>query len=166
MNKIICYINNNYIDIKKNNNINHIELDSIKNDDIINYNKFIKDIKKYNIFSNIIAYQVDIYLNHKILEKDIYYYKLIFEDLNCYKVNIYDTSKLLISPTLIDNNEYYILFYKNNYIKLLPKYLSHFLEINKIKELKIISNNTLINNSKTKCYYYNNINNYFLKLDT
>ncbi len=161
MNKIICYINNNYIDIKKNNIINHIVLNSIDNDDIINSNNFINDIKKYNIFSNIISNTVDIYLNHEILEKDKLYYKSIFDELNSI-INIYDTSNKLISPTLINNDKYYIIYYKNKYIKLLPKYLPYFLEINNIKELKIISSTKLDTFSTTKYYYYNNSNNYFL----
>ena len=162
MNKIICYINNNYIDIKKNNKIHHIILDSIKNDDIINSKSFINEIKKYNIFTSIINNNIDIYFNHKILEKDIYYYKSIFDELNCLNINIHDTSNKLISPTLINNNKYFIIYFKNNYIKLLNKYLPYFLEMNNIKELKIISTSKIDEYPTTKYYYYNNSNNYFL----
>ena len=161
MNKIKCYINNNYIDIKTNKSYQHIVLDSIK-DDIVDSSNFIHNIKKYKLFSPIISNEVDIYLNHKIQEKDILYYTKIFEELNCYKIKIHDTTKLLISPTLIDNNDYYIIFYNDNYIKLLPKYLPYFLDINKIKSLRIISLNRLIKNNKVKYYYYSNSNTYFL----
>ncbi len=162
MNKIICYINNNYIDIKKNNNYFHIILDSINNDDIINSKNFIKNIKNYNLFSDIIINYISIYLNHEIKEKDIIYYKTIFDELNCSNIKIYSTKNKLTSPTLINNNEYYILYYKDKYIKLLPKYLPYFLKINNIKILKIISKTKLKNNSNTKYYYFNNPDNYFL----
>ena len=162
MNRIICYINNNYIDIKSNNKINHIVLNSINNNDIINSKKFINDIKKYHIFSNIINNEIDLYLNHIIYEMDIFYYNLIFEELNCTKINIYNTSKMLTSPTLIDNIDHYIVYYNDNYYNILPNYLPYFIDINKIKILKIISNKKIDNNNNIKYYYFNNYNNYFL----
>ena len=161
MNKIKCYINKNYIDVKNNKSYQHIVLDSIQ-DDIVDSSDFIHNIKKYKLFSPIISNEIDIYLNHKIQEKDIFYYSKIFEELNCYKVNLCDTSKLILSPTLIDNDNYYIIFYEDNYMKIQPKYLPYFLEANNIKYLRIISDNRLIKNNKVKYYYYSNSNTYFL----
>ena len=163
MNKIICYINSNYIDIKKDNNIKHIITKSISDGDIINKELFINDIKNKKIFSNILTNKVDIYLNHSIEEKEIYYYKNVFEELNCNEINILDTSKKLISPTLINSSSIYILYYKNNYYKIIPELLNQYLKLNKITNLKVISDNKLPLNNKVKYYYYNNSNNYFIE---
>ena len=163
MNKIICYINSNYIDINKDNNIIHIITNSIKDGDIINKELFINEIKNKKIFSNIITNKVDIYLNHIIEEKDNIYYKYIFEDLNSNNINIYDTSNKLISPTLINNNNYYILYNKKRYYNIIPELLNDYLKLFKINELRIISNNKIPSNNKIKYYYYNYINNYFIK---
>ena len=162
MNKIKCYINSNYIDILKNNKLLHIETNSINDGEIINSALFLSDIRKHKIFSNIFTYNIDIYLNHKIQEKDIFYYKNIFDELNCTKVSIYDTSKKLTSPTLINSNNYYIIYYKNNYYNILPELLDYFLKVYNIKSLKVISNTKLKNNNICKYYYYNNYDNYFL----
>ena len=158
MNNIICYINSNYIDIKKDNEIIHIVSNSINEGDIINKELFINDIKNKKIFSNIITNKVDIYINHIIKEKDIIYYKLIFEDLNSNNINIYDTSNKLISPTLIECNNIYILYYKNKYYKIIPELLNEYLKIFKVNELRIISNNKIPSNNKVKYYYYNSNN--------
>ena len=162
MNSIICYINNNYIDINKNNKIKHITLNCIRNEDIVDSKQFINEIKKYNIFSNIVSNKVEIYLNHKIKEKDLFYYKNIFEELNCYNIIINDTSKKLISPTLINNTEYYILFYNNEYLIIKPDNLPYFLNYYNIKKIKIISNNKEIPKTNTKYYFYNNPTTYFI----
>ena len=138
MNKIICYFNSNYVDIKKNNIIKRVISNSIDEGDIINKEIFINDLKTMKIFSNLLTTNVDIYLNHTILEKDIIYYKSIFEDLNCNQINIYDTSKIIISPTLINSNNIYILFYKNKYYKITPELLNDYLKLYKINELKDI----------------------------
>ena len=163
MNKIKCYINSNYIDILKNNKLYHIEDNLVDNGDIINSNNFINTIKKYKLFSNIFNYNIDIYLNHRILEKDIIYYKKIFEELNCSKINIYDTSSKLTSPTLITSNNYYIIYYNDNYYNIYPCLLESFLLNNNIDNLKIISNNKLDNNDRCKYYYYSNSDNYFFR---
>ena len=161
MNKIKCYINANYIDILKNNKIYHIIDKSIDNGDIINSSLFLLNIRKYKIFSNIFTYNIDIYLNHKILEKDKMYYKNIFDELNCSKVNIMDTSNKLISPTLIVSNNYYIIYYNDNYYNIDYKLLDSFLSINNIQSLKIISKDKLEINNNCKYYYYSNIDNIF-----
>lgn len=163
MNKIICYINDNYIDIKKNKKICHYITSSIKNGDIINSKLFIKEFKNKNIFSNILTSEITLYFNHIILEKDLYYYKSIFDELNCTKINIYDTSKKLTSPTLIANNNNYIIYYNNDFYNIIPNFLESFLSINNIKVLKIISNKKILNLSNVKYYYYNNFQSYFLR---
>ena len=162
MNKIYCYLNDNYIQIKKNKEITKITTDSIKNGDIIDSINFIKDIKKEKLFNTILTNKITIYLNHEISEKDIMYYKNIFEDLNCTKINILSTTNKLDTPTLIKCGKNYIIYLNNNYTLLEENYLKNYLEINKIKEIKVISDINLKENKKCKYYYYNNSENFFL----
>ena len=162
MNKIICYFNSDYVDIKINSSIIHIISNSIFEGDIVNKELFIKDIKQKKIFSNIFNNRVYIYLNHYVQEKDEIYYKSIFEELNCKYIKLFDTSKQLVSPTLINSNDFYILFYDNKYHKILPKVLNSILKIYKIHELRIISKEKLPLNKNTKYYYYNYNDNYFI----
>ena len=162
MNKIICYLNSNYIDIKKNNKIYHIISDSIINGDIKNSKLFIKDIKNKKILSNIFTNNIEIYLNKNIEEKDLLYYKNIFEDLNCNKIDICSTSNKLKNDTLIECYPIYILYHNDNYIFLDNYILEYYLSINDINKLKIISLNKLKDNKNCKYYYYNNPTSYFI----
>ena len=162
MNKIIFYFNSNYVDIKRNNKLSHIISNSIKEGDIVNKELFIKDIKDKKIFSSILSSNVDIYLNHIIEEKDILYYKNIFEELNCNQINIQDTSKKLTSPTIINSDNIFILYYKNNFYKIIPELLDAYLNLFDIKDLKVISNTRLLDISGVRIYYYNYNNEYFL----
>lgn len=162
MNNITCYFNSNYIYINKNGNVIQIKSKYINNGDVINKDKFVTNIKKLKVFSNILANKVTIYLNHLISEKDIVYYKLVFEDLNCNNIIINDTSKKLISPTLINCSNNYILYFNNNYYNIIPDLLSSYLSHFKISVLNIISNNRLQENKNVKYYYYNYLNEYFI----
>ena len=162
MNKIICYLNSNYINIYIKNKKYHIICESIYEGNITNKNLFISELKCKKIFSNFFTNSVDIYLNHIIEEQDIIYYKLIFEDLNCSNINIMDTSKKFISPTLINSNNIYILYYNNDYYRIIPKLLSEYLKVFNIKYLRIISNTKIKNNNRIKFYYYNNIDDIFI----
>ena len=162
MNKIIFYFNSNYVDIKRNNKLSHILSNSIKEGDIVNKELFIKDIKDKKIFSSILSSNVDIYLNHIIEEKDILYYKNIFEELNCNQINIQDTSKKLTSPTIINSDNLFILYYKNNFYKVLPELLVAYLNLFNISDLKVISNTRQIEIKGVRIYYYNYSNEYFL----
>ena len=162
MNKIICYLNDNYIDIKKNNKIYHIVMNSIKNGDITNKKSFIKEIKKYNLFSNIINNYIIFYINKLITEKDDVYYTQLFEELNSSNIKIYSTKDKLLSPTLINNLNNYILFYDNNYLKINKCDLHYFLKKYNIKNLNILSSTNIEEINNIKYYYYNNFNTYFL----
>lgn len=162
MNKIECYINDNYIEIKKKSNKYHINTDSISNGDIVNKNDFINIIKNNKIFSNIISYKLDIYLNHKISERDNIYYKDVFDELNCNSITINDTSNKLENKTIINCSNYYILYYNNNYYYIIKDLLGCYLNYYKIDELKIISNERIKEIKKIKYYYYNNSDKYFI----
>ena len=163
MNNIICYFNSNYIDIKKGSTIKRIISKSIYNGDIIDKELFISDLKNKKIFSNLLSNTVTIYLNHIIEEKDVIYYKFVFEDLNCNKIIIKDTSKYISSPTIIETFDKYILFYKSKYYEIIPELLSKYLELFDIKELKIISKNNIPKCDRTKYFYYNYRNGFFLE---
>ena len=162
MNKITCYFNSNYVDINKNSKIIHIVSNSIKEGDIVNKDLFINEIKRKKIFSSILTSSVEIYLNHNISEKDEIYYKYIFDEFNCNQIKILDTSKKLISPTLINSYDMYILYYKNKYYKIIPELLDNYLDILNIKELRVISK-VKIPICKTDSYYYNYKNDYFIE---
>ena len=73
-----------------------------------------------------------------------------------------DTSKKFISPTLINSNNIYILYYNNDYYRIIPKLLSEYLKVFNIKYLRIISNTKIKNNNRIKFYYYNNIDDIFI----
>ena len=124
---------------------------------------FINDIKIKKIFSNVFSNSVDIYLNHLIHEKDVIYYNNVFEELNCSKINIYDTSSKLKSPTIIISNNNYMLFYKNNFYKIIPELLNKTLKIFKIKEIGVISKQKIPKNKDIKYYYYNYKDCYFIE---
>ncbi len=157
MNNIKCYINDNYIDIKTNLNKYHIKSSSIKNGNINNCKLFIKDIKKQKIFNTIISCKVIIYLNKIIEEKDYIYYTYIFEQLNCNKVLLEDTTNHFEGPTLIVNDEY-ILFYNDKYYMFDPMYLNEYINVFNIPNLRILSNKKIKHNNKCKYYYYNSQN--------
>ena len=154
MNKIVCYINSNYIDINKNNDNYHIISSSVLDGDIINKELFIKDMKSKKLFSNIMSNKLILYLNHIITEKDKMYYKDIFEELNCNNINILDTSQKLISPTLINSYTYYTLYFNNNYYNIIPELLEYYLKLFKINSLRIISKDKLSEIKSIKYYYY------------
>ena len=163
MNRIKCYFNSNYVDIKQENDIIHIISNSIEDGDIIDKKQFIKDIKLKKIFSNIFSNNIDIYLNHLIQEKDIIYYNSVFEELNCSKINIFDTSSKLKSPTLINATSNYILYFNNKYYVITPKILNTTLKLFKIKEIGVISKEKIPKNKDIKYYYYNYKNSYFIE---
>jgi len=163
MNKIKCYINDNYIDVFKNNKIIHLCLNSIDTGNIIDYKTFIKEIKKDKIFSSILTYSLELYLNKKVLEEDIIYYKIIFEELNCKNIVVESTDKYLENNTLIVNNKYYILYTNKVFYYIEYPLLKFYTNYFNIKKLKIISNIKLKEIDNVKFYYFNYPDNYFIK---
>ena len=157
MNKINCYINDDYIDVKKANKYIHLNLKCIKDNNVVDSNCFIKELRKTKLFSGLISNNVIVYFNRKINEIDEYFYQSIFYELNCNKVTLLDTSKKLQSPTLIANKKY-ILFYNNNYYFFEQEMLNTYLEYYNIDKLRIISKTKIKHNNKCKYFYYNNQN--------
>lgn len=162
MNKIICYINSNYIDIKKDGKLYHIISDSIECGDIINSNNFIKNIKSKKIFSLIVANSIELLLNHDITEKDKLYYKNIFEELNCNKIKVSNTKEKLDGTVLINNYPLYIIYHNNKYYNVIPDLLDAYYNYLNISNIKIISLSKIENNKKIDYYYYNNPSTYFI----
>ena len=161
MNKIICYINDNYIDIKKNNSIYHKELKSLKNGHVIDAKLFIKELEKTKIFSNIISSNIYVLLNKNICDEDKIIYKYIFNELNESNVKVGDTKHKLSQFSLIDNGDNYVL-YTDKYINFNKSFLYLYINHFNIKKLKVISNKKIVNNSKCKYLYYNNFDTYFI----
>ena len=162
MNKHLAYINDNYIQIKTKEVLLYY-FNSINNSNITNKEEFIKEYKEKIKNRNLINTNIDILLNKDIKEKDIYYYKDIFEDLNYNIINILSTRPYLNNDTLIINKDIYILFHNEKYYYIYPFLLESFIKIKDIKKIKIISNNKLNNNNDCKYYYYANPNNYFIR---
>lgn len=165
MNKIICYINSNYIQIQKNNNITTINSNSIVNGEVIDSKIFKKEMKSTKLFNSLFCNEVEIMLNKEIKEKDKLYYELIFEDLNCNNITITSTKDKLDNKTLIFCSPIYILYFKSRFIKLEEELLEYYLKIHKINKLKIISSEKLKDNKNCKYFYYNNSDNYFFQKD-
>ena len=163
MNKIKIYINDNYINLLKNNKVYHLILRSINSSNITNSSLFIKEIKKYNILPKLLTYSLELLLNKVIEEKDIIYYKAIFDELNCNKLNIYSTSKYLDNNTLIVNSDNYILYTNNKYNYIEKDLLTSYINYYDISKLKVISYNKIKPINKVKIYYYNDIDTYFFK---
>ena len=162
MSKIFCYINSNYIDIKKDGIIQHIILKSIKCGDILSSRDFIDEIKSKKIFSSIVTNSVELLLNHDITEKDKIYYKNIFEDLNCNNIIIKDTREKLNADVLINNYPLYIIYYNNKYYRVIPELLDSYYNYLNISNINIISSSKLENNKKVEYYYYNNPLTFFI----
>ena len=109
--KHICYLNDNYIDIKTT-TLNHFISDSIANGEIINRDKFISDFKHNIKKQSILTKTIKVLLNKEIKESDILYYTSIFEELNYNKTILVSTNHYLENDTLIPNSNYYILYHK------------------------------------------------------
>lgn len=152
------YINNDYfyLDNKK------IKCPYIKNGTITNKDDFILFYKKNVKNHHIIRKNLDVYLNQDILEKDIYYYKLIFEELDYFNISIKDTKEILEDNTLINNDTYYILLHNNIYYCINTFILETYLKKLKVKKLKIIGCE-LLHNNYCKYYYYQEGDNYVMK---
>src|SRR5574344_208527 len=151
----ICYINDNYIDIKTD-KYYHFISDSIQGGDIINRDSFINDFKQNIKKQSILTKTIKILLNHPIKENDVLYYNSIFEELNYNKINLVPTSNYIENDTLIPNGANNILFHNKSYIIIDKVYLMEVLSILKVTKLKIISNKLLPTNRECKYYYYNN----------
>ena len=164
MNKFIAYINDDRFQIKNNKVIEFVS-NGIINGRIVNKNDFINDYKKYVKNNNIFASVITILLDSDIYESDIIYYTSIFEDLNFNKIILESTKKYLENNTLIYNKDLYVVFHDCKYYYIYPKLLKEFLNIKKIKRIKVISNKNIIESDNCKFYYYANSNNYFIKED-
>ena len=159
--KHICYINNNYIDIKAN-KIYHFISSSIKNGLITNREEFITDFKNTIKSKNILATSIRVLLNKEITESDILYYNSIFEELNYIKTEVLSTSNYLENNTIIINGNDYILFHNNKFNYFNKNMLEPYLTNLNINKLKILSTEKLKENKNCKYYYYNNIDNFFI----
>ena len=161
MNKIICYINDNYIDIKKNNLIYHKVLESLKNGHIIDTKLFIKELEKTKLFNSILTNNIEVFVNKKIIDEDIVLYKYIFNELNESSVVVSDTRSKLQDYTLIDNGENYILFI-GEYYEFNKLFLYLYIDYFNIEKLKIISSKKIVDYNLCKYLYFNNFNTYFI----
>ena len=135
MNKISIYFNDNTYQIITNKIYSFLS-NYVKDSDIQDKHSFLKEFKEYNkqekFMSNIVPYNLDIYLNFPITEKDTFYYSDIFEELNFNKIN------------LISNYNTMYLLYKNNTIKIYKYLLKEF--INKYNLKKIYAFGNFLNN--------------------
>ena len=162
MNKIICYINSNYIDIKKDNKIYHIISNSIEKGEIINSSLFINDLKSKRIFTSIISYELELYINYLVNEKERIYYNSIFYELNCSKIKIYPTSNKMNKDTLINCYPLYIIYYKHNYYYVNSSKIDTFVKAYKVSKLNVLSDKKINECNSCRYYYYNNYETYFL----
>ena len=113
--------------------------------------------------SNIVPYNLDIYLNFPITEKDTFYYSDIFEELNFNKINLIYIRNLLDNKAyLISNYNTMYLLYKNNTIKIYKYLLKEF--INKYNLKKIYAFGNFLNNiDDNRIYIFSNHKNYIAK---
>ena len=162
MNKIIAYINDNYIELKKDNKYYKIITDSISSGNIINHKLFQEELSKTKLFNTLLTNNITLYLNQEITEKEEFYYKIIFEDLNCTKTILKTTKHKLENNTLIENKPYLIIYNENKYNYINENLLLPYLKLYKIKKLKILSSHKIKENNYCKYYYYNDIDYYFL----
>ena len=160
--KHLCYINDNYLDLKANKKYHYITT-SIKDGLVNNRELFIKDFKNNIKIKNILATSIKILLNKEISESDILYYTSIFEELNYLKIELSSTKNILENNSLIINNNNYILYNNGNYYYFEKNMLDSYLNKLNINKLKIISNERLSANDNCKYYYYNNVEDFFIK---
>ena len=159
--KHLCYINDNYLDLKANKKYHYITT-SIKDGLVNNRELFIKDFKNNIKIKNILATSIKILLNKEISESDILYYTSIFEELNYLKIELSSTKNILENNTLIINNNNYILYNNGNYYYFEKNMLDSYLNKLNINKLKIISKEKLNSNDNCKYYYYNNVEDFFI----
>lgn len=162
MNKISIYINDNTYQVI-NDKITTIYSKSIFNSNIQNkilfLNEFRKSNKEYKFMNFIIPYNLTIYLNFPITEKDKYYYTNIFEELNFYNIDIKYIYEVLDNKTYLINNEnsMYIL-YKNNTYYISKDILNEFINIKNIDKLYSFGNNKKQIKLKQLYTYSNSVN--------
>ena len=166
MNKISIYFNDNTYQIITNKIYSFLS-NYIKDSDIQDKHSFLKEFKEYNkqekFMSNIVPYNLDIYLNFPITEKDNFYYLDIFEELNFNKIKLKYITELLDSKTyLLSNYNSLYIIYKNNTIKIYKYLLREFINKKYFKKLYLFGNN--INNlDYSKIYIFSNYKNYIAK---
>ena len=166
MNKISIYFNDNTYQIITNKIYSFLS-NYVKDSDIQDKHSFLKEFKEYNkqekFMSNIVPYNLDIYLNFPITEKDTFYYSDIFEELNFNKINLIYIRNLLDNKAyLISNYNTMYLLYKNNTIKIYKYLLKEF--INKYNLKKIYAFGNFLNNiDDNRIYIYSNHKNYIAK---
>ena len=162
MNKIILYFVDNYVYIYKNKEIIKVESESIDNGEIIDSKCFITKLKKEKILNTFLNKKIIIILNTKITEKEILYYKNIFEDLLFVNIDIISSSYLIENNTLIEYLNTYVLYTNNTFYNIDKSLLNNYIEAYNIKSIKVLSNNQNIKNINCKVYYYKNINTFII----
>jgi hypothetical protein len=160
--KHIAYLNDNYMQIKINNQVKEFKSSGIAYGQIISKDKFISDFAKKIKILNFWSTTMSLYLNKDITEEDNIYYKMIFDELNYVKLTLLSTKNKLNNNTIIVNKDRYILYSNSNYIYIDKPLLNNYLEELKIAKIKVIGPK-LDNMAKNiKLYYFDNYNNYFL----
>ena len=166
MNKISIYFNDNTYQVITN-KISSFTSNYVLDSNIQDKNNFLKEFKENNkqnkFMSTIVPYNLDIYLNFPITEKDNFYYLDIFEELNFNKIKLKYITELLDSKTyLISNYNSLYIIYKNNTIKIYKYLLREFINKKYFKKLYLFGNN--INNlDYSKIYIFSNYKNYIAK---
>lgn len=166
MNKISIYFNDNTYQVITN-KISSFTSNYVLDSNIQDKNNFLKEFKENNkqnkFMSTIVPYNLDIYLNFPITEKDKFYYLDIFEELNFNKIKLKYITELLDSKTyLISNYNSLYIIYKNNTIKIYKYLLKEFINKKHFKKLYLFGND--INNlDYSKIYIFSNYKNYIAK---
>ena len=71
--------------------------------------------------------------------------------------------KKLSDATIINSDNIFVLYYKNNFYKIMPELLEDFLKLFDIDNVRIISHNKISDIKGIKMYYYNYDNEYFME---
>jgi hypothetical protein len=160
--KHIAYLNDNYMQVKINNNVKEFTSKGILNGQIINKDIFINDFTKKIKILNFWSTVITLYLNKDITEEDNYYYKMIFEELNYIKLNLCSTKYKLSNNSLIINGDKYILYNNSKYIYIDQDYLKDYIDNLKIKSIRIIGSKIINLPHNIKSYYFDDFSHYFL----
>ncbi len=163
MNKISIYINDNTYQVISDKIITIYSkniFNSNIQDKILFLNEFKKSNKKHKFMNFIIPYNLIIYLNFPITEKDKYYYTSIFEEFNFYNIDLKYIYDILDDNTYLINNEasMYILYNNNTYF-ISKDILIEFIKSKSIDKLYSFGNNKKQIKLK-QLYTYSNSENY------
>ena len=162
MNRIILYFLDDYVYIKKDNELIKYKSSSIDNGEIINSKNFITELKKEKILKSFFNRNIIIILNIVITEKEELYYKSIFEDLLYVNIKVLSSSKLIDDNTLIEYLNSYILYKDNKFYNIDKSFINYYIDVFNINSIKVLSDNKNFKNIKCKVYYYKNINTFII----